>query len=94
MFGVIKSMSHRKLLRQYKNRPLDLNIFIISNVQLFLRVGKDTKPWNTNPLQEKPRHSLSVYTYSLEGNIKQWDVGISNYKQVTGDRKLKMHDPR
>ena len=53
MFGVIKSMSHRKFLRQYKNRSLNLNVLIISNVQLFLWVGKDTKPWNTHPLQEK-----------------------------------------
>lgn len=59
MFGVIKRVSHRKLLRQNKNRPLNLNVFIVSDVQLFLRVGEDTKTWNTHPLQEKLRHSVS-----------------------------------
>ena len=50
MFGVIQGMSHRKLLRQHKNWSLDLNVFIIPNVQFFLRVRKGTESWNTYPL--------------------------------------------
>lgn len=61
MFSVIQSMSHRKLLRQHKNRSLDLNIFIISNVQFFLRVCKGTESWNTYSLKERVT-TLSVYT--------------------------------
>lgn len=52
MFGVIKSVSHRKLLGQHENWSLDLDVFIISNVQLFLRVGEDTEAWHTYTLQE------------------------------------------
>lgn len=62
MFGIIKSMSHRKLLRQHKNRSLDLNVFIISNVQFFLRVRKGTESWNTYPLKEKVK-TLSECLY-------------------------------
>lgn len=73
MFGVIERMSHCKLLRQNKNRSLDLNIFVVSNVQLFLWVGEGSKPRNTHPLLEKSIQLLSVCSWLSVFCNKQWD---------------------
>lgn len=53
MFGIVERVSHRKFLRQDKNRSLDLNVLVVSDVQLFLRVSEGSKPWNTHTLSEK-----------------------------------------
>jgi len=93
MFGVIKRMSHRKLLRQNKNRSLNLNILIVSDIQLFLRKGKDSKPWNTHPLQEKTRrHFMSVYDgrQLLLSTMRFCNglFGIASFKLAARDGKM------
>ena len=76
MFGVIKSVSHRKLLGQHENWSLDLNVFIISNVQLFLRVGEDTEAWHTYTLQE------------TEDSLRPFLEQSWNLRNQTGDHRV------